>query len=68
MTTRGAQYIQAIRGPFLAVLLGGLFALQQASIVGFTRTWPLLIIAIGVLKLLERMVAPPAPYAGGPLP
>jgi uncharacterized membrane protein len=68
MNVRGARYLQAIRGPILLMLVGLLFAVQQAGVISITRTWPILVIAIGILKLLERMVAPPGPpYAGGPV-
>ena len=67
--TRPALFVQAIRGPILLITLGSLFALHQAAVVPFWRTWPLLIIVVGVMKLLERVVAPPiqaqAPYSGG---
>ncbi len=64
--TRGALFLQAIRGPILLITLGILFAIHQAGVLSFARTWPLLIIVIGLMKLFERMAAPshPAP----PLP
>ncbi len=78
MNGRGALYIQAIRGPILLITIGILFAIHQAGILPFSRTWPLLIIVIGVMKLLERMVLPrvippamPPPggqYPGGQFP
>jgi hypothetical protein len=51
--------MQVIRGPVLLVTVGVLFAVHQAGILSFSRTWPLLIIVIGVMKLLERTSAPP---------
>ena len=69
MISRGAMFAQAARGPVLMITLGVLFALQQAGVLPFSRSWPLLIIAIGVMKLLERMWAGPTAYgppvAGG---
>jgi hypothetical protein len=62
MNTRTGAYIQAIRGPVLLVTIGVLFAVHQAGIISFSRTWPLLIIVIGVMKLLERSMG------GAPLP
>ncbi len=62
--------MQAIRGPVLLVTIGVLFAIHQAGILSFSRTWPLLIIVIGIMKLLERAGAPAhaqpgaGPYAG----
>lgn len=64
MNSRGAMFAQAVRGPILLITVGVLFAMQQSGVLPFTHTWPLLIIVIGVLKLIERMAAPPRP----PLP
>jgi Domain of unknown function (DUF5668) len=69
MNSRGAMFAQAARGPVLLIVLGTLFALQQGGVLPFSRSWPLLIIAIGVMKLIERMLSGPVPYAppgGGP--
>jgi hypothetical protein len=51
--------IQAIRGPIMLILLGTLVAIDYFGIYGFSRTWPILIIAFGLLKLLEKVVAHP---------
>jgi hypothetical protein len=59
MSTRSSAFIQAIRGPVLLVTIGVLFAIHQAGVLSFSRTWPLLIIVLGVMKLLERTTAPP---------
>ena len=59
MNNKAAAYVQAIRGPIVLISLGGLFALHQDGAVSFWRTWPLLIIVIGVMKLVERLVASP---------
>lgn len=63
MNSKGALFAQAIRGPILLITVGMLFAMQQSNVLPFSHTWPLLIIVIGVLKLIERMVAPPLPPA-----
>lgn len=57
----GTSYnlVQAIRGPIMLILLGALVAIDYAGIYGFSRTWPVLVIAFGLLKLLEKLVAPP---------
>jgi hypothetical protein len=64
MNARRALYVQAIRGPVLLVTVGVLFAIHQAGLLSFGRTWPLFIIVIGVMKLLERAWAPPVPAQG----
>lgn len=53
--------IQAVRGPIMLITLGSLVAIDYAGVYGFWRTWPILIIVFGVLKLLERASAKPAP-------
>ncbi len=58
MNNRLALFVQAIRGPILLITLGVLFAIQQAGILAFSRTWPLILIVIGLTKLIERAVAP----------
>lgn len=56
---RAVLYAQAIRGPVLLMTVGALFAFHQAGIISFARTWPLIIIVVGVMKLLERLAATP---------
>jgi hypothetical protein len=56
----------------MLITLGILFAVDHFGQFSFGRTWPLLVILFGVLKLLERSVArpqrpaPPAPGEGYP--
>jgi len=45
----------------MLITLGSLVAMDYFGVYGFGRTWPLLIIVFGVLKLLERAAAGPAP-------
>jgi uncharacterized membrane protein len=68
MNSRGALFAQAIRGPILLIAIGALFAMHQAGVLHFSRTWPLIIIVIGVLKLVERLATPQpvSPQVGGP--
>ena len=61
MNGRAHLVAQAVRGPVLLITLGFLFALHQAGVVSFERTWPLILIVLGVMKLLERMVTPQIP-------
>jgi len=49
--------IGALRGPLLLITLGVLFAVDYQGAYGFHRTWPVLIIVFGVMKLLERTFA-----------
>jgi hypothetical protein len=65
-----ALFVQAIRGPILLITVGALFALHQANIIEISRSWPLILIVVGVMKLMERLFLPPVPppFAGGPRP
>jgi hypothetical protein len=56
-----SSVIQAVRGPIMLIVLGSLVAIDYAGVYGFWRTWPILIIVFGLLKLLERASAKPAP-------
>jgi hypothetical protein len=68
---QASSFWQAIRGPIMLITLGALVAIDYAGVYGFWRTWPILIIVFGVLKLLERASAkpaPPPPYTGTQYP
>lgn len=64
--TKAAAFVQAVRGPILLILLGVLALLNQAGTLSFGQSWPVLIIAYGILKLLERMALRPVPPAAMP--
>ncbi len=67
--TRGSLYMQAIRGPLVLITVGSLFALHQAGAISFSRTWPLILIVVGLVKLVERMVSQPiTPQPSGSQP
>jgi hypothetical protein len=67
MNSRAALFAQAIRGPILLITVGVLFAMHQAGILAFSRSWPLLLIVVGLMKLIERWYVPQAPpSARGP--
>lgn len=58
--------IRALRGPLTLILVGTLFAVDHAGGLSFTKTWPVLIIFLGLIKLGERAMAgnepqPPVP-------
>ena len=64
----GNSLIQAVRGPIMLISLGTLVAIDYFGVYGFSRTWPLLIIIFGVLKLLEKVFVHPTtnnPTEGG---
>ncbi len=58
--------IQAVRGPLMMITLGILLAIDHFGQYSFGRTWPLLVIMFGVLKLAERASTPPPPESYPP--
>jgi hypothetical protein len=52
---RAGNLIQAVRGPIMLITLGALVEIDYLGIYGFSRTWPVLIIVFGQLKLLEKV-------------
>jgi len=63
LSSRLSLYMQAVRGPLLLITLGVLCSLHEADVVSFRYTWPVLIIMVGLLVLIERAIAAPAPVA-----
>jgi hypothetical protein len=64
MSANDGNWVHAIRGPITLITLGALFVLNNFTIYGFDKTWPVLLIVFGLLSLLKRSVmAPPAPPA-----
>ena len=74
MNATSGTLLQAVRGPLMLITFGALVAVDHLnSGLSFWRTWPLLFIVYGVLKLVERlgprpvydgMQAPPPPPGG----
>ena len=70
MNNRASLFAHAIRGPILLITVGVLFALSQQGVLSIHQSWPLILIAVGVMKLIERINAPqdqtppPPPYMG----
>ena len=62
MNGTSVSLIQAIRGPLMLIMLGTLVAMDYFGVYGFGRTWPILIILFGILKLLEKIVDHPQAY------
>lgn len=55
-----AEYLRAMRGPVLLIVLGLLLAIDHLGSFSFRHTWPVLLIVIGLMFLLEHL----APSAG----
>lgn len=62
--------VRAVRGPILLIVLGALMSLHRYQEISFTKTWPVLLILLGIMKLFERMalqgggVPPAGPFQG----
>ena len=54
MNGTNVSAVQAIRGPVMLITLGVLLAADHFGPYPFWRTWPVLIIVFGLMKLLER--------------
>ncbi|MCC7157766.1 MAG: hypothetical protein IT161_24510 [Bryobacterales bacterium] len=62
-----AALLCAVRGPIVLITLGSLLTVHKFGGMSFWVSWPILIIVLGVLKLLEMMAAKSA-STGGNLP
>jgi hypothetical protein len=49
------EIIDAIRGPVMLAALGLLMAADQSDRIGIDRTWPLLMVLFGLLKLASYL-------------
>ena len=62
--------MRGLIGPVVLVTIGLLSLIEDMGGPRWHRTWPILLLAIGITKLLERQVPPPAPptmpMGGGP--
>ena len=59
-------YRRGLTGPIVLITLGVLFLLERMHVAPFGKLWPILLLVIGIVKLLEATV----PRGGntGPLP
>jgi len=69
--------MRKIMGPAMVFTIGMLFLLQSLNVVDFDRTWPAILLVIGVVKLLQsnastaghiRALSPTQPVAAPPQP
>lgn len=63
------QYLllRRLRGPLILVTVGVMALLDQYNVLSFGRSWPLILIVLGILMLAERMMLaqlPPPPPGG----
>lgn len=66
MNSSNALLLRALRGPLTLILIGTLFVIDHSGVLSFTKTWPIIIIFLGIIRLGERALAPeqtpPPPY------
>lgn len=68
MSASSYELVQAIRGPILLITAGLLFTEDYFGQYPFYKTWPVLLIVYGLMKLLAHAIAPqqsPRTRAGG---
>jgi hypothetical protein len=58
MRAASAELMRAIRGPVVLITVGLLFVAEYFGSFPFYKTWPMLLIVYGALKLFERVVVP----------
>ena len=64
MSSNERPLVCAIRGPIMMIAVGTLFALAQFTPYRFHQTWPVLLIVLGLLKLLDRVGRSDRPPSG----
>lgn len=60
MNTGAAALLGALRGPVMMATLGALLTAHRFTDVTFGKTWPVLLIVFGLMKLFQKLVAPAA--------
>ena len=58
MNGNNTTLIRAIRGPIMLITIGTLFALDHLTEFSIGRTWPTVLIVLGLLSLGDRFAGP----------
>ena len=58
MNGSNPSLMRAIRGPIILITIGVLFALDHMTEFTFGRTWPAILIVLGLLALGDRFTGP----------
>jgi TM2 domain-containing membrane protein YozV len=61
-----AERMRGLVGPVVLVTIGGLSLIENIGGPGWHRTWPILLLAIGITKLLESKTPPSLPPPSAP--
>ncbi|MGB6131004.1 MAG: hypothetical protein WBG54_04440 [Acidobacteriaceae bacterium] len=65
-------FLRRMRGPILLLIFAVTAVLAEYTSIGYDKSWPLYIVALGLIKLAENAVLaqnpppPPPPYPGYP--
>ena len=57
MNGNSPTLMRAIRGPIMLITIGVLFALDHMTQFSIGRTWPAILIVLGLLSLAEHLTA-----------
>jgi hypothetical protein len=57
MNNTMADFLRVARGPVMLTTLGTLLAAHRFTDATFWQLWPVLVIVLGLMKLLEMMAA-----------
>jgi hypothetical protein len=57
MNGNSTNLMRAIRGPIILITIGVQFALDHMTQFTFGRTWPAILIVLGILSLAEHLTA-----------
>ena len=60
MNGNSPTLMRAVRGPVMLIAIGVLFALDHLTQFSIGRTWPAILIVLGLLSLGEHLTAPKA--------
>lgn len=64
MSANNGSLFRAIRGPVTLIVVGSLFLADHLGYYEFHRTWPVILIVLGLLSLIAR-ISPASGRGGG---
>ena len=68
MNGRSRNTLSLISGPIILITVGALFAINNFTQYNFGKTWPIILIVAGLLRLLTRNAEPEPYYPPQPPP
>jgi len=64
MNGNNPTLMRAIRGPIMLITIGALFAFDHMTEFSISRTWPAILIVLGLLSLGDHFSGPGSGYGG----